>query len=63
MEVVKSHEPNQQLAFKHPQLLGILVFSAEGELSFIDIHGRNMCPPLWLSDFDRNDWILIPNEE
>lgn len=62
MEICKSHEPNEQLAFKHPDLSGVMAFTEEGELIFFDIHGRNVCAPLWLSDFDRDDWMIVPNE-
>ena len=62
-EICKFHEAGEQLAFKHPDLLGVLAFTEEGELIFFDSDGRKIGPPLWLSDFDRDDWLIVPNEE
>ena len=60
-EICQSHQPDRQLEFKHRDLLGVMFFDKDGQLGFADIHGRNVCPPLWLSDFDRDDWVVVPN--
>jgi len=61
-DVLRSHEAGEQLAFQHPSLRGVLVFSAEGELSYFDADGHEHRMPIWLSDFDRDDWLIVPNE-
>lgn len=58
-EICRSHEAGRCLDFKHPDLLGVMGFDEDGQLLFFDIHGRNICPPLWLSDFDRDDWVIV----
>ena len=53
------HEAGEQLAFTHPDLKGTMFFNEVGELGFINDGGETCCAPLWLSDFDRDDWILV----
>lgn len=62
-EICKAHEPDEQLAFRHPDLDGVCVFTEAGQLIFFDHEGHQLDgAPLWLSDFDRNDWVIVPNE-
>lgn len=64
MEIFAAHKPDEPLYFRHPDLAGTCGFAADGELIFIPSDGsvgedgNHMRPPLWLSDFDRDDWTI-----
>ena len=61
-EVRESHEAIKELYFSHPEIKGSLWFDAMGKLNYIDENGGPDCPPIYLSDFDRDDWYLIPQD-
>lgn len=57
-QICKLHKPDRALQFTHPDLRGIMTFTADGLLVYA-VDGRGNDVPLWLSDFDRDDWHTV----
>lgn len=58
-EILGSHESEKPLSFTHPDIKGAFCFDGDGCMSFRDQNGELTLLPLWLSDFDRDDWEIV----